>query len=75
MQMGRRFLPGMPQRAGDIKNRIVVMVTQRRAFGIRLVVGAGGRRRRMRKLQGARGFIKVGIRVGAATVVAGAIRG
>ena len=71
----RRSLHCMPQRVVDIRNRIVVMVTQRRASGIHPAAEVGGRAKPMRKLRAARGFTKDGIRVAAGIVVEGVIPG
>ncbi|OGD99306.1 hypothetical protein A3B54_02895 [Candidatus Curtissbacteria bacterium RIFCSPLOWO2_01_FULL_42_50] len=65
----------MPQRAADIRNRIAVMVTQRRVSGIHLAVEVGGRAKPMKKPRAARGFIKGGIRVAVEIVAEGIIPG
>ena len=75
MQTGRHSLHGMPQRVEDIRNRIVVMVTQRRASGIHPAAEVGGRAKPMRKPRAVRGFIKGGIRVAAGIVAEGVIHG
>lgn len=75
MQTGRQSLHCMPQRVADIRNRIAVMVTQRRASGIHPAVEVGGRAKPMRKLREVRGFIKGGIRVAAGIVVEEVIPG
>ena len=65
----------MPQRAADIRNRIAVMVTQRRASGTHPAAEAGGRAKPMRKPRAARGFIKGGIRAAAGIAAEGATLG